>query len=563
MRIAKVLKLAIFLFLFSSILTIGSLYFLTVSIDQQDKAVEVQMEARQLGNDLLQSSLYMTNELRNYIQSGNKEHFDNYQKEVKETKTRERVLQRLTELQVPTEIFDKMEQAKQSSDVLSGLENQIFKLAEAQEHELALRMSFGNDFKQKQLLVVEKQQEFQEALDAWASGEANKMTSQMHLFGWMTTGLVVFMALVSVVILLFLYRRLKPLSLVTETAERIAGGDLRVPDLSVQGKDEVALLARSVEKMAHNLREIITVVSRSSDHIAASSSDLLMSAEQTAQVANQVASSMQELASGAERQVMGAHQSSQSISEMAYGIRRIAESSHVVSASSEEASAQATEGGTSLRNMIDQMNLVNASVSQTAGIVKQLGEQSKEVGQIVEVITAISTQTNLLALNAAIEAARAGEHGKGFAVVADEVRKLAEDSKQSAEQIAQLIGSIQESTAMAVQQMEEVAVVVQNGSQIADAAGESFASIHQAIQKVSQEILDVSSSAEQLSAGSDQVDEIVKEVLRLATEASTHAQSVAGAAQEQLATNEEISSSIETLHRLADELKRTLQRFTV
>ncbi|USG65579.1 methyl-accepting chemotaxis protein [Brevibacillus ruminantium] len=563
MRIAKVLKMGIVFFLLFSCLTFVSLYFLTVSIKEQDDAVDVQMEGRQLANDLLQISLYLTNEARNYVQSQDKEHRDNYWKEVEETKTRDKVLDRLAELQVPSSIFDLAEQAKQSSDVLLGLEKQVFTLADAQEHDLALRLSFGDDFKQKQQMVVDKIEDFQASLDEWATERAHKMTQILHLCTWITIGLVLLMAISSIWIILYLYRRLKPLPILTKTAEMIASGDLRVPDLSVKGKDEVAQLAQSVGQMASNLREIITVVNDSSEKIASSSSDLLLSAEQTAQVANQVASAMQEMASGAERQAAGAEQSSQSISEMAFGIKNIAGSAHIVSASSQEASQQATEGGTSVAKVVDQMKLIDASVTQTANIVKQLGEQSEEVGNIVEVITAISTQTNLLALNAAIEAARAGEHGKGFAVVADEVRKLAEDSKQSAEQIALLIGNIQESTQMAVKQMEEVSQVVENGSHVAREAGESFEHIHQAIQKVSAEIQDVSSSVGQLSAGSDYVDELVKEVMQLALNAASHAQNVASSSQEQLATNEEISAAIESLHQFADELKHTMKRFTI
>ncbi|WP_051925490.1 methyl-accepting chemotaxis protein [Brevibacillus borstelensis] len=563
MKIAKAIKVAIVFFLLFSVLTIGSLYMLAESIQKQDRAVEMQMEAKQLGDELLDSSEYLTNELRNYVQSRDKENYDNYWREVNEAKTRERVLERMTEMHVPEYLVDKVEQAKQSSDVLVGLEKRIFQLTEAGEYELALKVSFGEEYKQKKQMVIEKLEEFQQELDAWATDLADSMTNQMYLFMWVTIALVVIMALNSIGTILYLYRKVKPLSVVTETADLIASGNLRVPDLSISGKDEVAQLSQSVGKMAKSLREVISVVSDSSDKIASSSNDLLMSSEQTAQVANQVASAMQEMATGAERQAIGAQTSSQSISEMAEGIRRIAESSNFVSVSSQEASEQAVEGSSSVENVVNQMKLIDSSVAQTAEIVKELGEQSKEVGQIVEVITAISTQTNLLALNAAIEAARAGEHGKGFAVVADEVRKLAEDSKQSAEQIAMLISNIQASTEQAVQQMQKVARVVEDGTLVANVAGESFERIQRSIQKVYEEIHEVSSSAEQLSASSEQVDEAVKEVLNLAVEASSQAQSVASSSQEQLATNEEIAASTASLHQLADELKRTMKKFTL
>jgi len=345
----------------------------------------------------------------------------------------------------------------------------------------------------------------------------------------------------------------KPVIALANSALKMAEGDLSVKPIKVKNKDEIGDLVSSFNLMAQNLRMVIEKVSINSSQTAASAEELTASAEQTARATEQIATSIQVIASGAETQVDSANDSSTAMNEMAIGIQQIAETSSFVSESAIETSREANLGNESLQKMIDQMNTINDAVSDSALGVKQLGELSKEIGNIIGVITGIADQTNLLALNAAIEAARAGEHGKGFAVVADEVRKLAEQSKESADQIAGLITRIQVETIEAVQAMEVGTTEVATGRLIVDETGKRFEKILVSIEQVTAQIQEVTAISEEMSASTEEVSASIGEMANIAQHSAENTQDVASASEEQLASMEEIAASATILSEMAED----------
>jgi len=353
----------------------------------------------------------------------------------------------------------------------------------------------------------------------------------------------------------------KPVIALANSALKMAEGDLSVKPIKVKNKDEIGDLVSSFNLMAQNLRMVIEKVSINSSQTAASAEELTASAEQTARATEQIATSIQVIASGAETQVDSANDSSTAMNEMAIGIQQIAETSSFVSESAIETSREANLGNESLQKMIDQMNTINDAVSDSALGVKQLGELSKEIGNIIGVITGIADQTNLLALNAAIEAARAGEHGKGFAVVADEVRKLAEQSKESADQIAGLITRIQVETIEAVQAMEVGTTEVATGRLIVDETGKRFEKILVSIEQVTAQIQEVTAISEEMSASTEEVSASIGEMANIAQHSAENTQDVASASEEQLASMEEIAASATILSEMAEDLQETIQQF--
>ncbi|WP_456279496.1 methyl-accepting chemotaxis protein [Bacillus sp. AK128] len=354
---------------------------------------------------------------------------------------------------------------------------------------------------------------------------------------------------------------MKPLASLTAFAEQIATGDLNIQVTQPKSKDEIGRLTLSFIAMHDSLRNLLFSVNQASENVAASSQELLASAEQTTNATQQVATSIDEISSGADVQLKQVQESNQALDEVANGIQLIANTSSAVAKASEETTIKSEAGTNSIHEAVSQMKAIETNVNTTAKSIQTLDERSKEIEKIVSAITNISSQTNLLALNAAIEAARAGEHGKGFAVVADEVRKLAEESNQSAQQITQLIQSIQSDTLSTVEQMKTVTEDVVTGVSIIEKTGFVFEDILKSAQNVANQVEEVSAVSEQMAASANQVTQSFESVNEISENATARTQTVAALAEEQTASMEEISASAETLSKLAQDLQEQVNKF--
>ncbi|WP_420708847.1 methyl-accepting chemotaxis protein [Bacillus sp. REN16] len=313
--------------------------------------------------------------------------------------------------------------------------------------------------------------------------------------------------------------------------------------------------------MLASLRELLTHVEEKSQTLAASSEQLTASSEQNSQATEQVANAIQEVAVGTDQQTEMVRQTTEVVKEMSIGIKQIEVNTQHVSRTSTDALGIVENGEQAIKESIQQMQNINSSVTDLGKIVYSLGERSEEINQIVNVISDIANQTNLLALNAAIEAARAGEHGKGFAVVADEVRKLAEQSAKSTESIRGLIATIQADTSKAVESMNHGAEEAEKGINVVNNAGKSFTQIQQFVDEVSSQIQEVSASIAQMTQGAQQVVESVSEIDEIARKTTGQSQEVSAATEEQLASMQEIASSAASLSDMAEELQEAVGKF--
>ncbi|WP_158736149.1 methyl-accepting chemotaxis protein [Alteribacillus sp. YIM 98480] len=366
-----------------------------------------------------------------------------------------------------------------------------------------------------------------------------------------------------VVAVIIANRMSRPIKEVSEKANHLSNGDLTVDHIKIKSKDEIGQLAANFNDMADNLRSLIGSTREAAEQVASTSEQLSASSEETSASTNEISSTIQEVANSSETAMSNSKQSMKAVEQLSGDIEKVSESLNEFTKKSKETEEAAESGNNEIKRSSEQMGIINSEVQETAEIVKQLGDRSTEIGSIIETITNISEQTNLLALNAAIEAARAGEHGKGFAVVADEVRKLAEESKQSADKITSLIETIQEETEKAVEKMSRGQTEAKEGVTVIERAGSAFETILMSVQEIAQHIEDVSGVSSQMSANSAKVFHAVEGMNDVAESTAGNAQNVAAGAEEQLAAMEEVSSSSEELSRMAQELQEEVNKFKI
>ncbi len=354
-----------------------------------------------------------------------------------------------------------------------------------------------------------------------------------------------------------------PLKRLAAAVQKVAEGDLTAEIAIYKPKDEVGQLTRGFIDMVSNLKSLIQQVSVTANEVASSSQQLTASAEESARGSQTVMEAITQVAAGAETQEKATEETSTAMDEMAAGVQKIAESTSTISETSQLTAEKAKDGGESIRHVIEQMVTIRSTVDHQVEVVTRLENKSNEISEIVGVITNIAKQTNLLALNASIEAARAGEHGKGFAVVAGEVRNLAEQSRESAEQITELIVEIQNEIREAVKAINSGSSEVQKGMGTVEKTGESFWAIFNAVDKVNHQIQEMSAIAEQMSAGSEEVAASVSALSNIAKDTVQYTQTMAAGSEEQMAIVEQISSSAAHLSKRASELQELIGKFKI
>ena len=352
-----------------------------------------------------------------------------------------------------------------------------------------------------------------------------------------------------------------PLNEIMDSCKKLSEGDFRETTHEVTRGDEFGDMETSFMAMRASLNKLMRQIRNSSEQIAASSEELTASSSQSAQASEQSAQAVTRAAGAVAQQQIGVASSAESINKVSDSIEGLRAEAEKISDQACAAFDKATAGSNAIISAVDQIKSVEKTVGESAGIVDKLGERSQEIGTIVETISGIAGQTNLLALNAAIEAARAGEHGRGFAVVAEEVRKLAEQSQTAAQQIAELIGSIQDDTTSAVASMREGTKAVSVGAQAVEGLRATFDEIRDNVDMVTGEVSEMSSSIQSVAQDAQNITTQISEIDEQGTKVSDEMQNVSAIAEEQSASAGEIASASGSLAELAQGLQNSLQSF--
>lgn len=351
--------------------------------------------------------------------------------------------------------------------------------------------------------------------------------------GWLMIGLSIAGTILAIVLGSVITRSItKPVSALAENARRMSEGDLQVTILS-DSTDEIGQLSDSFRTMAENLKTTIHQVSDTAATVASASSQLSSTAEQ--------------LATGTEEMACQASTVATASEEMSATSSSIAQNCHQAADSSSQASQAATIGSGVVSTSISIMEQISKRVQSTAETVRTLGERSNQIGAIVATIEDIADQTNLLALNAAIEAARAGEQGRGFAVVADEVRALAERTTRATHEISTMIKNIQSETQVAVTAMEQGVQEVERGSIEAGRSGEALQEILMQINEVTMQVNQIATAAEEQTATTNEITNNIMQISQVVQDTSRGVHESATAAND--------------LSRMAEQLQTLVHKF--
>lgn len=337
----------------------------------------------------------------------------------------------------------------------------------------------------------------------------------------------------------------------------------KIPEVNLQDRSEFGLVSNALDLMTKSIVDLIKQLTHTSEQLLLSSEELTASTEQSADASNLVADSVTDVAQGADKQSLLSNTTSKSVEKMSNEIYNVSQNTNLVSELTDKAKVSVNEGEKAIDRSIEQMRIIEQKTDDTSSIICDLENKSKKIGQIIEVIESISSQTNLLALNAAIEASRAGEAGRGFSVVADEIRKLAEQSQSATEEITTIINDVQSKTKSAVMFMDESKKEVDTGTDVVNIAGQSFSEILKMVREISNQVYNVSNSINAITNEAKAAVTSINDIKNISTQVAEETQTISAAAEQQSASIHEIAESSKLLAKMSEDLSSVIRKFEV
>jgi methyl-accepting chemotaxis protein len=390
------------------------------------------------------------------------------------------------------------------------------------------------------------------------------LMKEVNLQTLINVSITIVAIVLGVIVALFISRVfvVKPINFIVDKAEKIASGDLTVR-IDYSSKDEIGKLAAALDKMVLALREIATTIERDSQTVK-------QEASQVAAVSEEVSATIEELTAQVDSVNSNVNNASAAIEEMTSGIEEVAASAQNVAHASQKLSEEAqkvsqlaNEGQKAILSIADVIVQTREKADVTFQIVEKLSESAKNIGEIVDTINSIAEQTNLLALNAAIEAARAGEAGRGFAVVADEIRKLAEESKQATQNIANILRGIVDNSMKASDATKETVEIVNKAYSESSLVKSQFEQILQSIVRMSQMTENLAASAQEQSAAAEEMSSAMDSASKSMVSVVEQMNEVTMAIKQQADAISNVARTAENLDDIAEKLVETVRRFKI
>ncbi|MCT2534398.1 methyl-accepting chemotaxis protein [Aquibacillus koreensis] len=365
--------------------------------------------------------------------------------------------------------------------------------------------------------------------------------------------------------LVFLISRVvsKNLERVVQVSNEIASGNLAVESIDYRADDEIGKIATAMNTMSNSLRHMIREISTIAETVSSQSEELTQSANEVKMGSEQVATTMQELASGAETQANSAGELSETMGIFADQVTSANENGEQMYQSSNHVLEMTDDGSRSMQASIDQMDKIDRIVKDAVEKVQGLDVQSQEISKLVNVIKDIADQTNLLALNAAIEAARAGEQGRGFAVVADEVRKLAEQVSESVTDITSIVGNIKNESSVVTESLQNGYKEVEHGTTQIQSTGKTFGAINRAVKDMASNISVITTNLSTIASSSQEMNASIQEIASISQESSAGVEETSAASEQTNSSMEEVANNANELSKLSENLNALVKKFQI
>jgi methyl-accepting chemotaxis protein len=375
------------------------------------------------------------------------------------------------------------------------------------------------------------------------------------------TAIIIFILIIS----LFINKRIAaPLKIVATEAQRLSSGDLSISDTlakKIKTKDEIGRLSEAFVEMSQSMRGLIADVIETSSTMVSASKEIEEDTKETLEESEHIAATVDELAKGALDQAETTQKGHQMVTDIITQLDLVVANTKQSEKITEDAIKTMQEGAEKVKYQKNKMNESKLATNNVGVAISSLSDKSKQIGEIVDVINGIAEQTNLLALNAAIEAARAGEQGRGFAVVADEVKKLAEQSAGATQKISILINEIQGGISHAVSETKKTEAIVEQQEKAVDETDSAFESIRKSVEEVGRKNNEVFIVTETLSRTSNEVASIIEGLASISEENAAGTEEVAASAEKQTGSFERVSKLAGSLTDLTKKLNEDISKF--